>query len=257
MSAARSSLALASLVFMLSAARAEAGRSVCWVQNGVLLVPAVAAGVNGVFILDTGAAHSQLDATQASEVDIGDAATMADIHVAGRTFPAVPMRVIALDDRTRAFPTPIAGVLGADILVGQVLEVRMSPCRLNLSPSRPGSRRGLPIEIRGGVPFVRAAASDGTISVAGAFRIDTGSPAPAMLAGGSVTTPNNRLRALSFGDRLFENLAAIKRPEDADGAGAIGEPIWSRFDLRLDFCRRILALEPVSPRPGPKGRSPP
>ena len=237
------SLALASLLIGLAAGGAEAGESVCWIQNGVLLVPAVAAGVNGVFILDTGAAHSQLDATQASEVDIADPAVTADVRLANRRFSAVSMQVVALDDRTRAFPTPISGVLGADVLAGQVLAVRPSPCRLSLTPSRPGLRRGLPVTLRNGAPFIQAGVSDGMHTATGAFRIDTGSPAGAAIAGGPVTAPNHRLRALSFGGQLFEDVTALSGAEAGDGAsGTLGEPIWSRFILRLDFGNRTLGL---------------
>ena len=130
----RSPLALASLVLALAPSAARAGDSVCWVQNGVLLVPAVAAGVNGVFILDTGAAQSLLDATQASEVGIGETAAVGQVRLAGRLHGDVAMRVLELDARTRSFPTPIAGVLGSDILAGQVLEIEQNPCRLRLSP---------------------------------------------------------------------------------------------------------------------------
>ena len=53
----RSPLALAGLIVALVPVAARAGDSVCWVENGVLLVPAVAAGVNGVFILGGAVAH--------------------------------------------------------------------------------------------------------------------------------------------------------------------------------------------------------
>jgi hypothetical protein len=241
-------IVLAGLCLGLSAGVASAGQSVCWIQNGVLLVPAVAAGINGVFILDTGAARSQLDATQASEVDIGEATTRAEVRVAGRRFASVQMQIVGLDDRTRAFPTPISGVLGADILAGQVLEVRPSPCRLSLTPSGAGRRRGLLIELRGGAPFVRAGVSDGVRTLVGAFRIDTGSPAPATLGDGSLTEPSHRLRALSLGGQLFEDVTAIPRTDTGDGAaGALGEPIWSQFAMRLDFGARTLTLTPRPP----------
>ena len=238
----RSPLALASLTLALIPGAAWAGDSACWIQNGVLLVPAVAAGVNGVFILDTGAAQSQLDATQASEVDITGAVATGDVRLAGRTFPGVPLQVAALDARTRSFPTPISGVLGSDILAGQVLEVRTEPCRLRISPARPGAAPGtaaLPIELRAGVPFIRAGVSDGTASRIDAFRIDTGSPLPVT----HPTAAGGRIRALSLGGMLFENIAA------AQGDAAIGEPIWSRFSMRLDYGSKTLRLSISSSSP--------
>jgi hypothetical protein len=239
------SLALASLVLTLAAGAARAGDSVCWIQNGVLLVPAVVAGIDSVFILDTGAPHSQLDATQASEVDIGAAETTGDVRFAERTFPTVRMRVLALDDRTRTFPIPIGGVLGADVLAGQVLEVRPNPCRVRISPSAGAlARAGMPMTLVDGVPYVRAAASDGARGALGLFGIDTGSPAPVVLDDPSLIA-DGRLRGLSMDGRLFEAQAAIARPKSDDGAiGAIGEPIWARFAIRLDFGRKTLSLQP-------------
>jgi hypothetical protein len=240
---------LASLILTFAGGAARAGDSVCWVQNGVLLVPAVAAGINGVFILDTGQAQSQIDATQASEADIGVTPVIGDVRVAGRVFRRVSMPVLELDERTRAFPTPISGVLGADILAGQVLEVRPNPCRIRISSARGRVGAGLPLVLKGGVPFVRAAISDSDGAQSGLFRIDTGSPAPAAL-GPAVLAASGRLRALSVSDRLFEDIAAVPLSKADDGAlGAIGEPIWSKFRMRLDFGARRLALWPAAPQP--------
>lgn len=243
----RSPLALASLFLVLNPSAARAGDSVCWIENGVLLVPAVVAGVNGVFILDTGAAQSQLDATQASEADVGDAAVNGEVLLAGQAFAKVALQVLALDDRTRAFPTPIAGVLGSDILAGRVIEVRPDPCRVRLSRHGPHTPAEitLPIELRGGVPYVRAGISDGARSAVGAYRIDTGSGRSAALASASpVVLESGRLRALALGGALFEAVPAERR-QDASPA-AIGEPIWSRFTLRLDYAARVLTLTPAA-----------
>jgi len=255
----RSPLALAGLILGLLPGAAHAGDSVCWVENGVLLVPAVAAGVNGVFILDTGAAQSQLDATQASEVGIGEGAAAAEVRLAGRLYPGVAMQVLELDARTRSFPTPISGVLGSDVLAGQVLTVQQNPCHLRLS--RPGGSRGgrgairLPIELRAGVPYVRAGVSDGIRSQLGAFRIDTGGPLAVRLAPSTaaVTPRDGRLRALSIGGVLFENVSSAPTSDAADAAlGGIGEPIWSRFSMRLDYAGRTLSF--WNPLPARAGR---
>ena len=252
----RSPFALAGLILGLLPGAARAGDSVCWVENGVLLVPAVAAGVNGVFILDTGAAQSQLDATQASEVGIGESPVAASVRLAGRPYPGISMQVLELDARTRTFPTPIAGVLGSDVLAGQVLTVRQNPCRLRLSPSgRSGGARAaitLPVELRAGVPYVRAGASDGVRSQTGVFRIDTGGPLAVTLtpSAAPVAPSDGRLRALSLGGVLFENVSSAPVPDAGDAAlGGIGEPIWARFSIRLDYIARTLTLvEPSPPR---------
>jgi len=251
----RSPLALAGLFLGLISGRVWAGGSVCWVENGVLLVPAVAAGVNGVFILDTGAAQSQLDATQASEVGIGAATTTGQVRLAGRLYPSVQMQVLELDDRTRSFPTPIAGVLASDVLAGQVLTIEQNPCRVSLTrPGRSRRVRGavtLPIELRAGVPYVRAGVSDGIRSQAGAFRVDTGGALAVTLAPNAapLTRVGGRLRALSIGGVLFENVSSAPAPEAT--SDAIGEPIWARFSMRLDYVSKTLSLS----NPRPTGRS--
>ena len=253
----RAPIALASLILGLTSSAAWAGDSVCWIQNGVLLAPAVAAGVNGVFILDTGAAQSQIDATQASEADIADAAVTGEVRLAGRVFPGVSMQVLELDARTRAFPTPIAGVLGSDVLARQVVEISTNPCRLRLARSAHarGVRPGivLPVELRGGAPYVSAGVSDGTKSRIGAFRIDTGSPFSVTLEAAQGAASGGRLRALSIGGALFETIPAGPAQDASDGAlGAIGEPIWARFArMRLDYARRTLTL--AHPLPAKSG----
>jgi hypothetical protein len=250
-------LVLADLLLSAIAFGAQAGESVCWIQNGVLLVPALAAGVNGVFILDTGAAKSLLDATQASEADIDQAATVGEVRLAGRVIAGVRMGVVALDERTRDFPTPIAGVLGSDVLAGLVVEVEPEPCRLRLSSpgraARPRAWTILPVELRAGVPYVRAGVSDGTRAAIGRFRVDTGSSlavtfnasAARTTMGVAETLPQARLRALSIDDALLENVTAgVTQEADADGLGRIGEPVWARYRMRLDYARGTLALAP-------------
>ena len=237
------------LLAVLVCGQARAGDSVCWILNGVLLAPAIAAGVDGVFILDTGQARSQLDATQASEADIGVNPSVGDVRLAGTVIPRVSMPVEALDARTRDFPIPIAGVLGADVLAGQVLEVRPDPCRLRLEPSHAAVGEGLSVELRGGVPYVRAGISSGPRTLFGPFRVATGSPAPVVLGASQDLAPSETLRALSLDGKLLENLQAVLPP--APGADdAIGEPVWSRFTMRLDFGRRTLSLRSPDGNPG-------
>jgi len=246
----RAPLALASLIFGLVPGAVWAGDSVCWIRGGVLMVPAVAAGVNGVFILDTGAAQSQIDATQASEADITADHATGDVRLAGMVFRGLPMQVLELDARTRGFVTPISGVLGSDLLAGLVLDVQPNPCRLHLSrPSRVrglGSTIRLPLELRADVPYIRAGVSDGTRSEAGVFRVVTGGTVAVSLASAApLKASDGRLRALAIGGTLFENVSAGPAPDPAEGAlGRIGEPIWSRFRMRLDYAARTLTLSP-------------
>jgi hypothetical protein len=94
-----------------------------------------------------------------------------------------------------------------------------------------------------GVPYVRASGSDGERSVSGMFRVDTGSPAPVALDAASSLAPDGRLRGLSIGGTLFEDVLAVPRQAGGEGAvGALGEPVWSHFVIWLDFGRRTLTL---------------
>ncbi len=102
----------------------------------------------------------------------------------------------------------------------------------------------MPVTLVEGVPYVRAAASNGVSGGEGLFQIDTGSPAPVAVREPELIAAG-RLRGLSLDGRLFEAQAAIRRPKtDDDATGAIGEPIWARFTMRLDFGRKTLSLEP-------------
>jgi hypothetical protein len=228
----------------------------CRIENGVLVVPAQAAGLTGPFILDTATARSVLDATQASLAGIEPGQALAPVRVGGRRLAKVEMTVAALDARTRALPTPITGVLGADVLEALVLEVRTRPCRFRLA-ARPAPPPGrplaiLPVEIRNGVPYARAAVSDGRSAMAGLFRIATGADLAVRLgpdvarvegAPAGARDPTAPLRALSLGEALIENPRAAIAAEAAPGvAGEIGEPALAGYDLTLDLRRRRLTL---------------
>ncbi|HEX2802064.1 MAG TPA: hypothetical protein VHN73_08380, partial [Phenylobacterium sp.] len=75
------------VLLALAPPAALAGETVCWFENGVVVVPADVLGVAGV----------------------------------------------GLDLRTGALPTPVAGVIGADLLRPYVLDVSFSPCRVRIS----------------------------------------------------------------------------------------------------------------------------
>jgi hypothetical protein len=253
---------LAGLFLAAIPALASAGETACRIENGVVVVAAMAAGVNGAFILDTGAPHSQIDATQASEVPILTPVVTGPVRLAGRTV-VVTMTVLPLDARTKRFVIPISGVLGSDVLAGLVMDLQAEPCRLRLSAPGEASpfrgRMALPVELRDGVPFVRASVADGRTGRVASFRIDTGSAFPAAFspdaarlttADGQAPPPKSltpgRLRALSFGGALFENqTAGLTSDVPAPAIGAIGAPILARFRLRLDYGRRRLSLAPL------------
>ena len=258
---------LAGLVLGYFPGLALAGEVACRIENGVLVVPAIAAGVNGRFILDTGAAKSQIDVTQASEVPILTDPVTGPVVLAGRTLPAVTMQVLALDARTKRFVIPISGVLGSDVLAGLVVDIDPSPCRIRLSEPRQARRFRapitLPVTLSGGAPYITASVFDGKTGRLAAFRIDTGSAFPATLSPAAAklltpagdppppksTTPGT-VRSLGLGGMAFQNqTTGLKADIPAPAIGAIGEPIWARFRMRLDYARRRLSLAPLPSPP--------
>src|SRR5258705_21152 len=80
--------------------------------------------------------------------------------VAGRA-----VAVEAIDRRPGARPTPIAGVIGADVLRGFVLDVSFAPCRVRRSPAGRArafpARWSLPLSWLAERPVVSAAVADG------------------------------------------------------------------------------------------------
>jgi hypothetical protein len=255
----RAAVHLASAALVATAgspARAAGEWTACRIENGVLVVPAKAAGLNGPFVLDTGAAHSQIDATQASLAGLEPGPATVRVRLAGRVLNQVAVEVVALDARTSAQPTPITGVLGADVLDGLVLEVWPDPCRFHLVPRAGNEGRpvaSLPVERRKGTgPLVRAAVTDGSRVAQGAFRIATGSaiavslgPEVAQMEGAqkdaqSLTAP---LRALSIGQALVENPPSMLVAAAEPGVlGEIGEPVWAHYGFRLDLKADRLTL---------------
>ncbi|WP_309646430.1 hypothetical protein, partial [Phenylobacterium sp.] len=184
------------------------------------------------------------------------------ILIAGLRLRQRPIAVVDLDARTAPFPTPIAGVIGADLLSPYVVDVRFSPCRVAIR--RPGQARRFPaVEVLAmsaarGPATVRAAVADGPHAQAGVMVLSTGSDAPVRLyqrvAGAWGTKElllpydehRANLRALSLGGALFENVpAGLLADGPSDRLGMIGAPILSRWRVRFDFPgRRVLLATP-------------
>jgi len=241
---------------------AMAAWTACQIVHGVLVVPARAAGLTGPFILDTATPVSVLDATQATlaGLEAGEAAVA--LQFAGQRWASLRVSVAPLDARTYDQPTPITGVLGADVLAKWVLEVSPEPCRLRLT--RRSAWRGrtlamLPVERRDGVPYVTGGVSDGERSRRGLMRVATGAdlavrlgPDAARVEGAppAAEAPTAPLRAISLGGLLVENpTGAIADAASPGVLGEIGEPIWSRYGFSLDLGRGQLVLfEPLTKR---------
>jgi hypothetical protein len=256
-----SALAFATAALVLPASTADAGSAACWFENGVVVVPASLMGVAGDYILDTGWPRTELNETMAQAAGYGDRALVGEARVAGINLPAQPVAVTDQDMRTGAFATPIAGIIGADLLRPYVVDVSFSPCRVALHRAghAPGFRpaRRLKILWASGRPAVTAAIADGPRALSGAFIAATGADTGVRLSDAVAAVPGvkkpgelypygvlrPRLRALSFAGELSENLpAGLTGAEPGDPLGVLGAPVLARYRLRFDFPRGWLLV---------------
>jgi hypothetical protein len=248
---------------------ARAGEAACWFERGVVVVTAQVAGVTGDFILDTGAPQTILAETQARGAGYEAPEIAGEVDLAGVRTAALPIAVKDIDVRTGLFATPIAGIIGADVLKPYVLDLSARPCRLalNLPSSAPGFRavQGLPLAWIAGEPTTRASVSDGHQTRTGAFALATGADTAVRLADSLAAAPGAAkpqelypygvlrpsLRALSFAGQIAEAVPAglIKAP-DPGIAGEIGAPLLMAFRLRFDFPAKRLQLAPNEKGPG-------
>lgn len=251
----------------------------CWIDNGALVAPAAFGDIAGDFLIDLSTPVSMLHDTRARLDGIEATFVTRDLLFAGRTVAAVPMVVANLDSRTRDFATVINGVVGADVLSRFVVEIDVSPCRIRLTPwtaRRRGERRRrratrLAVAIVGGRPLAEARITDGVGVSSGLFALDTASW-PTTLFGDRLSRqppatgapPLIRLRAMTLGGRLFEQIPAEVFPLDARDAaseatlqtaaarGAIGLSVLSGWRLRLDMHDGWIELLPAElKKPGP------
>lgn len=257
--------ALALVVAMaLCPAAARAGGVRCWYEHGVVVAPAMVAGVAGDFILDTGSASTQLHETRAQAAGFEGEALKGDVRIAGLSLRDRPVAVADLDARTWDFETPIAGVVGVDVLGGYVVDVRFAPCRVTIRPARQAGRfpalASLPMGDPGlGVPVIQAGVADGPHARVGGFVAATGADAPVRLsdriarvdgaAKPEALYPYGEtrpaLRALSLAGALDQFVKAGLVKAEAlppDAIGEIGAPVLSRYVVRFDFPRRRLLL---------------
>lgn len=229
----------------------RAAEIACWLDRGVLVAPATAAGVSGDFIIDTGADHSAIHNTRAQAAGVEGESLTGEVSLAGARVAALDLAVEDLDARTWAFPTPIAGVIGADVLRGFVLELDTSPCRMTLAaagvlPRLRGS--GLSMSWQGAVPVVAGAVSDGPVARRVALIPATGLDAAIRLSPSIAAVPGAEakrlqpyeegraeLRALSLGGALFEQLRAGLNDGQTIADGAVGLEVLGLWRLRFDF----------------------
>ncbi len=161
------------------------------------------------------------------------------------------MVVADLDYRSVGFVTPVAGVIGADILDRYVVSIDFSPCRLRLDPLGQrftGASRPLTVTMVHGMPTVLAAASSGDRGLQGPFALDTASNG-GVRARGAADAPRQKpagtLRGLSWNGALRQNLPAVKAGDLPEGVvGALGVQVLSDYSLRLDPQAGLLWLTP-------------
>lgn len=256
----RPPLALGLAFGLLLAPAARAGETACWFENGAVVAPAEVGGVAGDWLLDPSAPRTLLHETRARMEGL-PATFTATAHLAGAALEGVQVSVANLDGRAPGFPTPIAGVIGADVLGQVVLDLDFSPCRMRLSdgswraPTR-GSRL-LRLTQAGGVPTLEAAVSDDRRARRGWFAVDFSSKAAVRLTSARFQPTDRkaeaaprgvapgRLRAMSLDGELYEEQSAALAPElDPGLAGALGTDLWSRWRVRLDIRHGRLWLSP-------------
>jgi len=232
--------------------RAVAGETACWFENGAIVAPGVIADMAGDYVIDLSAPQTLLHDTRAQAGGYAQTRLILSVRVAGQTVADAPVVVRDLDGRGAGFATPIAGVIGADILGRYVLSLDFAPCRLRLEPpgnSANPSGRSLEVTMIGGAPTVQAAASDGDHGLRGAFALDTASKG-GVRARGEAEAPRQRpvgtLSALSLDGVVYRRLRAVVAGDLPDGVvGALGVDILSAYSLRLDPLAGRLWLTPT------------
>lgn len=249
--------ALLVLVAPLATAPAHAGETNCWFENGAVVAPAVIGDMAGDYVIDLSAPRTLLHDTKAQMEGILEPEITTSVEVAGIKAGAVSVKVTDLDARGAGFVTPIAGVIGMDVLAGHSVEIDFAHCRLSLDrPWRARRQVVFPVQVIEGLPTVTAAVSDGPRAFSGAFAIDTASLAMARLSMRDAGVMGKldpsarhkapaRLRALSIGGVLAENVPATLADDLPEGVnGTLGTGLWARHRLRLDARARTLSVAP-------------
>jgi hypothetical protein len=229
--------------------QAWAGEIPCSFEGGVLVAPAKVAGIAGDYIIDTGQAASVLHYDRATGAGLAEPGVRATTLLAGLESPPVEVAIVSLDARTGGLPTPVAGVIGVDVLSHFRMELRLAPCRLKLRRGRPATAQ---------VPLVEATVSDGRTARRGWFVVATGQ-APALQVSEAEVEPSQppaenapavrRIDMLSVGGELFTRLEANVVPVeslDPRALGVIGAAALKTFRLTFDFARARLTLTPVN-----------
>ena len=248
---------LPALIGLAAGAAARAGETDCWFENGAVVAPAVIGDMAGDYVIDLSAPRTLLHDTKAQMEGLLDPEITAPVRVAGLAAPSVLVRIANLDARGAGFVTPIAGVIGMDVLAGHSVEIDFARCRLRIDrPWRAKRQVVFPVSMIDGLPTVAAGVSDGPKAFYGAFAIDTASKAMTRLSTRDAGATGKldpaarhkapaRLRALSIGGVLAENVPATLADDLPEGvSGTLGTGLWARHRLRLDAEGRTLSVAP-------------
>lgn len=248
---------LALSLCMLLASAARAGETACWFENGAVVAPAVIGDMAGDYVIDLSAPRTLLHETRAQMAGFLEPQQLLPVEVAGLKAPAVSVGIADLDARGAGFVTPIAGVIGMDVLAGHSVEIDFAACRLRIDqPWRARRQVVFAVAVVEGLPTIVAGVSDGPKARRGAFAIDTASLAMARLSTRDATATGKldmaarhkapaKLRALSIGGVLAENVPAGLADDLPEGVtGTLGTALWARHRLHLAADARTLAVAP-------------
>jgi hypothetical protein len=241
---------------------ARADEAACRFEGGVVVIPAEVAGIAGDYILDTGTPVTTLHDTAAGAAGIEGPATIGAVRLAGVLQDNLPMKVESLDVRTWNLPSAVAGVIGADMLRGYVVDVTFAPCRVRLSAggrAPPFRGQALRLDWDLGRPTAQASVSDDGRVLTGPFVIATGANVPVRLADDLAQAPGAakpdelypqgvwmaRLPGLSFAGVEIRNIPAGLMKPDGEAAGILGGGALARFRLRFDFPAGQLLVAPA------------
>lgn len=242
----------------LAAGPAVSGETACWFEGGVVVAPAEVAGIAGDWIIDTGSPQTELHETRAqangiATEDVEAPSVTGPVRLAGLSLPAITAPVVDHDARTWNLPTPVAGVIGADVLKDYVVDFSFAPCRVRISRPQeaPAFRVDGVVDLAwdSGRPTARASVSDGTRTLTGAFVVATGGAVEVRLADDLATAPGaskpdelypqgvwlaRLAEAVSPFGALKDPAAGLMKPQGAE-AGVLGALALRGRRLRFDF----------------------
>jgi hypothetical protein len=180
----------AAICAQATVARAQAAVPALFRDDLIFVTVRAGDGPEGLFMLDTGAAASVIDARFAQRsgtalsgrIELegrgggvsGRQAQGVRLSIAGGPTRTVDAAVADLSDAARAMGLPLAGILGEDVLKAYVLTLDYRDQRLAITAEAPIPPDAVAIRVAH-TPYVIARAVDGGRVADGEFQIDTGS----------------------------------------------------------------------------------